>query len=45
MDQQAAAVHMPQEVVAQACALAGTLNDAGDICHNETDAILYPHDP
>ncbi|CAN3970680.1 Queuosine ECF transporter S component QueT, partial [Dysosmobacter welbionis] len=43
MDQQAAAVHVPQEVVAQAGALAGALNDAGNVRHDEADAVLYPH--
>ena len=43
MDQQAAAVHVPQEVVAQAGALAGALNDAGNVRHDEADAGLYPH--
>ena len=45
MNQQSAAVNVPQEIMAQARTLSRTLNDAGDICHNETDAILYPHDP
>ena len=43
MDQQAAAVHVPQEVVAQAGALAGALDDAGDVRHDEADAVLHPH--
>ena len=44
VDQQAAAVDMAQEVVAQARALAGTLNDAGDVGHDEGDALVHPHD-
>ena len=35
---------MPQEVVAQAGALAGPLDDAGDVRHDEADAVLHPHD-
>ena len=34
---------MTQEVVAQACAVAGAFNDAGDIRHNEADALIHPH--
>ena len=43
MYQQPAAVHVAQEVVAQAGALAGALNDAGDVGHDEADALIHPH--
>ena len=43
MDQQAAAVDVPQEVVAQARALAGPLDDAGDIGHDEGHALVHIH--
>ena len=43
MDQQPAAVDMPQEIVTQTGALAGSLDDAGNICHDEADAIVYIH--
>ena len=38
---QAAPVNMPQEVVAQTGALAGPLNDAGNIRHDEADTVVY----
>ena len=43
MHQQTAAVDMPQEIVAQACALAGALNDAGDIRHDKGHALVHIH--
>ena len=43
MDQQTAAVDVPQEVVAQAGALAGALDDAGDVRHDEADALIHVH--
>ena len=36
---------MPQELVAQARALAGPLDDAGDIRHDEADAVLHVDHP
>ena len=42
MDQQPAAVHVPQKIVAQAGAFAGALDDAGDVRHDEADAVLHP---
>ena len=45
MHQQAAPVDMPQEVVAQTGALAGTFNDAGDVRHDEADALVHIHHP
>ena len=44
MDEEAAAVDMPEEVVAETRALAGALDDAGDIRHHEADALVHPHD-
>ena len=41
VDEQAAAVDVAQEVVAQAGALAGALDDAGDVRHDEGDALLH----
>ena len=41
MDQQAAAVDVPQEVMAQTGAFTGSLNNAGDISHDEADALVY----
>ena len=38
MHQQAAPVDVPQEIVAQTRALAGALDDAGDVRHDEADA-------
>ena len=32
---------MAQEVVAQACALAGALDNAGDVGHNEADTLVH----
>ena len=43
MHQQAAAVYVPQKVVAQASTLAGTFNDAGDVRHDEADTLVHPH--
>ena len=45
MDQQAAAVDVAQEVVAQAGALAGALDDAGDVRQHEGDALLHIDHP
>ena len=44
MDEQAAAVDMPQEVVAEACALAGALDDAGDIGQHKALPLADVHD-
>ena len=43
MHQQAAAVDVPQEVVAQPGALAGALDDAGDVRHDEAGALVHIH--
>ena len=43
MHQQAAAVDVPQEVVTQARALAGALDDAGNVGHDEADALVHVH--
>ena len=43
MHQQTAAVNVPQEVVAQPGPLAGPLDDAGDIRHNEGHALIHIH--
>ena len=39
VDQQPAAVNVPQEIVSEARALAGALNDAGDVRHDEAGAL------
>ena len=44
MQQQAAALHMAQEVVAQTNALAGTLDQAGDIGADKARALTHRHD-
>ena len=44
MDEEAAAVDVAEEVVAEAGALAGALDDAGDVRHHEADALLHPDD-
>ena len=41
--QQAAAVDVAQEIVAETCTLTGTLDDAGDVRHHEADTVLHPH--
>ena len=41
MDQKTAAVDMAEEVVAQARSVGGALNNAGDIGHDEGDALLH----
>ena len=41
MDEQTAAVDVTQEVVAQTGALSGTLDDAGDVGHDEGDAVVH----
>ena len=43
MDEQAAAVDVAQKVVAQSGAVGGALNDAGDVRHDEGDALLHIH--
>ena len=43
VDQQAAAVDVAQEVVAQAGAFAGALDDAGDVRHDEADTLVHVH--
>ena len=43
MHQQAAPVDVPQEIVAQTRALAGALDDAGDVRHDEADALVHVH--
>ena len=43
VDQQPAAVHMAQKVVAQAGTVGGALDDTGDIGHDEGDALLHIH--
>ena len=44
MQQQAAALHMAQEVVAQTNALTGTLDQAGDIGADKARALTHRHD-
>src|SRR5699024_10866994 len=41
VDQQAAAVDVPQEVMTQAGALTGSLDDAGNVGHNEGHALVH----
>ena len=41
MHQQTAAVDVPQEVVPQSGTLAGALDDAGDVRHDEADALVH----
>ena len=43
MDEQAAAVDVPQEVVAQARPLSRPLDDAGDVGQDEGDTLLHIH--
>ena len=43
MHQQAATVNMPQEIVPQTRSFAGTLNNAGNIRHDEADAVIHIH--
>ena len=43
MHQQAAAVDMPQEIMSQTRTLTGTLDDAGDIRHDEADTVVHIH--
>ena len=43
MDKQPATVDMPQEVMAQAGALGGTFDDAGDIGQDERHALIHIH--
>jgi len=45
MHQQTAPVDVPQEIVAQTRALAGALDDAGDVRHDEADALVHIHHP
>ena len=45
MDEQAAAVDVPEEVVAQPRAVGGPLNDAGDIRQDEGLPLLHGHHP
>jgi hypothetical protein len=44
MQQQAAALHMAQEVVAQTNALAGTLDQAGDVGTDKAGTLTHRHD-
>mgnify|MGYP006923754747 CR=1 FL=1 len=44
MQQQAAALHMAQEVVAQADALTGTLDQAGDVGADKAGTLAHRHD-
>ena len=44
MQQQAAALHMAQKVVAQTDALAGTLDQAGDVGADKAGTLTYRHD-
>ena len=44
MDQQTAAVDVPEEVMAQAGALGGAFDDAGDVRHDEGDALVHIDD-
>ena len=44
MQQQAAALHMAQEVVAQTDALAGTLDQAGDVGTDKAGTLTHRHD-
>ncbi len=44
VQQQAAALHMAEEVVAQTDALAGTLDEAGDIGADKACALTHRHD-
>ncbi len=41
MDDQAAAVDVPQEVMPQTRAVRRALDDAGDVCHDEADALVH----
>ena len=43
MQQQAAALHMAQEIVAQTNALAGTLDQAGDVGADKACALAHRH--
>ena len=43
MHQQTAAIDMAQEIMTQARALRGTLDDAGDIRHDEGRALVHIH--
>ena len=45
MDEQAAPVDVPQKVVAQAGALGGPLDDAGDVGQDEGHPLLHVHHP
>ena len=45
VDEQAAPVDVPQKVVAQAGALGGALDDAGDVGQNEGHPLLHVHHP
>ena len=44
MQQQTAALHMAEEVVAQTDALAGSLDEAGDVGADEACALAHRHD-
>ena len=44
MNQQPAAVNVPQEIMAQARTLSRTLNDTGDIRHDEGHALIHIDD-
>ena len=44
VDEQAAAVDVAQEVVAEARALSRTLDDAGNVGHDEGNALVNVHD-
>ena len=44
MDKQTAAVDMPQKIVAEPCPLRRALNDAGDVGHDEGNALVDIHD-
>ena len=43
MNQQTAAVDVPQEIVAQTGALTGAFDDAGNVSHDEGHALVHPH--
>ena len=44
MDEQTAAVDVAQEVVPEASALGRALDDAGDVGHDEGNALVNVHD-
>ena len=45
VNEQAAAVDVPEKIVPQTRALSGALNDAGDVRHDEGHALIYINNP